>query len=253
MNEIDFWEGLKGIKIGFQALAEALTKCHEWYEKNAENISTVVLAVADFGIWCSAIDKMAHEQIIFTDDLSFEYAGILYESKNIAKAVQAYYLENDAKRMNTLIARCSENSMMEKYKIYYQETVSAYQLGHYLLTCSGLFAIIDGLLSDISKIDKTNFKRRINEIKEKISDRIELSDIDRKLFCIFGCIEEVRVSMFDGDDFSKPETEQLNRNRVQHGRTHRNYTHLDALKAWLFLETILLMAEYCQNSVIYEE
>lgn len=78
----DFFEGMRSFLVQF---AKALTVVHEWYERNAENVAKYLLLFADLGIWYSATDKLAEKQIVFTDDLSLDFAKKIYESSNIDK------------------------------------------------------------------------------------------------------------------------------------------------------------------------
>ena len=87
-NYDKLFEGVKTMLIRF---AEVLVSAHDWYERNAENIAKYLLVFADLGIWYSAIDKLAENQIIFTDDLGLDFAKEICGSTNIDEVVQEYY------------------------------------------------------------------------------------------------------------------------------------------------------------------
>lgn len=64
----------EGARVALIKFTKALLTVQKWYERNSENISKYLLVFADLGIWFSAIDKLAENQIIFTDDLGLDFA-----------------------------------------------------------------------------------------------------------------------------------------------------------------------------------
>lgn len=131
-----------------------------------------------FSTWCKATEKLAEKQIIFTDDLTIEFSETICSSNNVDDTIQHYYFENDSDRMNTLIYRCQQATQLSKYQELYTQIIDAYQINHYQLACIGMFSIIDGILSDVSQMNSTNFEKRIESVKEKIDSEIELNEID---------------------------------------------------------------------------
>ena len=90
--------------------------------------------------------------------------------------------------MEQLINRCQHYEQIQKYSELYAQIISAYHMNHCLLACIGLFSLIDGVLADVSDQTTTNFKSRLNIVKEKIGESKKLNEIDRKTFCIYSIL-----------------------------------------------------------------
>ena len=94
----------EGARVTLIKFIETLSTVQKWYERNSENISKYLLLFADLGIWYSAIDKLAENQIIFTDDLGLDFAKEICGSTNINEVVQEYYFDNKQQNMTLLIS-----------------------------------------------------------------------------------------------------------------------------------------------------
>lgn len=240
-NYDKFFEGAKTMLIRF---AEVLVSAREWYEQNSENIAKYLLVFADFGTWCFATDKLAERQIVFTDDLTVDFAREICNSVNVDELVQGYYFDNNEQNMATLIERCKTAREIAPYKELFAQTFDAYQKKHYHLACIGMFSSLDGVLADVSEmITATNFKQRIGAIEKKINDKIDLNDVDRKILCIYTSTEQIKESMFGRSDFEAAEPNNLNRHWLIHGRTRKAYSKYDFLKITLWLDAIFYMAQ----------
>ena len=106
-----------------------------------------------------------------------------------------------------------------------------------------MFSIVDGLLSEVSENQNTGFKSRMEQIEKKISDKFELTDLEKKLLCIYVALDNFEESIFNFSDFSKKEPDGLNRHWLVHGRTRREYTKLDFIKTILWLDAIIFLDE----------
>ena len=168
LNNDGVWSGLQGIIRGIEAFATALEKANTWYQDNSEKISEYLLVFADFSVWSIAVDKLIERQIVFTDDLPQELATEIYNGADIERLISSYYFENNAQNMEQLINRCQHYEQIQKYSELYAQIISAYHMNHCLLACIGLFSLIDGVLADVSDQTTTNFKSRLNIVKEKI-------------------------------------------------------------------------------------
>ena len=133
---------------------------------------------------------------------------------------------------------------MEMYQRFYEEIIAAFQQEHYQLACTGLFSLADGILADASDMQGcVNYEKRIKKIEERISNNEELTGLDRKFWCVYTGLNAVTGTMFNGKPFTEKEEDLLNRNWLQHGRTHRTYTRMDFLKVLLLVDGILFFAE----------
>lgn len=240
-NNGDIFATLKAIAI---KVNEIFTIVGEWYTRNIDNINKYLLAFADFNIWCEATEKLAEKQIVFTDDLSLDFAKELCSSPNIDELVQKYYFDNSEHKVALLIERCGSSKEITHYEDLYTQTIEAYQRGHYHLACIGMFSILDGVLADVSEITTTSFKLRIETIENKIKDEVELNEVDRKTICIYTAMEKIENSLFVFSDFSQDEPSSLNRHWLVHGRTRKKYTKYDFLKILLWMDGVFYIHHF---------
>lgn len=244
MSELNQDGFLEGMKRFLQEFAKRLEQYRNWYERNAENIAKYLLVFADFATWYSAIDKMAEKEIVFTDDLSIDFAKEIYNSPNVDSLIQKYYFQNNEEQMNKLIACCLNAKQVTDYNVLYTQIVDAYQRKHYQLACTGLFSLIDGVLADVSNmITVTNFNKRITSIENKLSTKVELNELDRKTICIYNSVDSLKSSFFGDSRFSETEPDTINRHWIIHGRTRKKCTQYDFLKILLWLDGIIFLAD----------
>lgn len=224
-----------------QRAAEVFELAQNWYQQHKDTISAYLSIFAELSYWFSAVQKMADAQIVFTGDLSFDLAQQICQSDNVTATVEQFYTENNDHEINIVIARCRQATQTSAYSELFSQTISAYQHGHYHLACLGMFSIIDGMLSDISENKITSFKTRIKQIEKKIEDKFELTDLEKKLLCIYVAMDNFEESIFNFSDFKDAEPDALNRHWVVHGRTRREYTKVDFIKTILWLDAIIFL------------
>lgn len=256
MNQSEFESLLSGARAFIVKFAEVLNTVRNWYERNAENIAEYISIFVDFGIWCSAVDKLANNQVVFTDNLDLDLAKIICNTSDIDSVIEKYYFENNEKQINYVIERCRNSEQVAEYINLFSQTISAYKIGHYHLACIGMFSLIDGVLADVSDmITSTNFKLRIQTIENKLSDKIELNDVDKRTLCIYDSLNITKDTIFGHSDFSQPETSGINRHCIVHGRTRKIYTKYDFLKILLCLDAIIYLSNMnvCTEEVNVDE
>lgn len=234
---------LNGMVLIVQRAAEVFSAAQNWYQQHADTISAYLMAFAELGVWFSAVQRMAEAQIVFTGNLSLDMAQKVYKSDNVAATVELFYTENDNYEINCVIERCQKANQTTAYAELLTQTVSAYQAEHYHLACLGMLAVVDGVLSDVSENKKTSYKLRLQEIEKKIADKFELNDLEKKLMCIYMSLDNIEESIFKTWDFANNEPDGLNRHWVVHGRTRREYSKIDFIKAILWLDAIIFLDE----------
>ena len=235
IDVINFSKYVKPIMDGFR----------NWYIENKVIIQSIIEAGYELSNWARAIDLMKNNQFVFTDDLTLEFAIEVIDSSDVNETVEKYYFGNNEMRMTNLIERIMNYKQMKDYKELFSQVVFSYNSNHYLLASLGAFTIIDGIMSLLSEdITSTNFRKRMNLIKEKLNKNVELSQMDKLLFCIISCIDTVSSSFFDRYDFDNIEKDTIDRNWITHGRTKRIYTKCDFLKIILFLDAIIILDNY---------
>ena len=98
------------------------------------------------------------------------------------------------------------------------------------------------MLADVSEQTTTNFKRRLDVVKEKMGNERKLSEIDRKTFCIYQAFKSFDTSVFCNSNLSGQEPQSVNRHWDLHGRTHRKHSKIDFLKVLLWLDAIIFLS-----------
>lgn len=247
MNDKDFdrdnslWSGALGF---LKKISNALMSIRNWWENNAETICTYLEVFVEIGVWMSAVDKLAEEHLMFTDDLSIDFAHEITDSDNVQKTLENYYVNNDYESFDMLIVRCKNSKCLQNNKKFFEQIMSAYEREHFQLACTGMFALIDRVLADnTDNATDVNFKNRINVVKEKMSEKIELDEIDKKVFCIYSLMNAEKGSIFGSWSFNKKEPDLVNRNWLLHGRTNRNDSFFDFLLVLLWLDAIIFMVD----------
>ena len=85
------------------------------------------------------------------------------------------------------------------------------------------------------------FQTRLKRISDKLADKVELNEIDKKTICIYEAVKKFDCSVFNGSDFLKEEPNTVNRHWDVHGRTHRKHTRIDFLKVLLWLDALIYL------------
>ena len=241
------FEGLTGFVKGLETFCNAIGKAITWYEENADIITSYLLAFAEFGEWSVATNKLIENQFVFTDNLTPDLAHEIYQGADVEEVMTHYYFDNDGQNMEKLIQRCKYSNYIREYRELYHQILNAYDREDYLLACIGLFSLVDGLLAECSgMIEQTGFKKRLERISDKLADKVELNEIDKKTICIYDAInnasdKKTDCSVFKDSDFSDKEPPMVNRHWDVHGRTHRKHTRIDFLKVLLWLDAVIYL------------
>ena len=249
---------LNGITAFMQGAIAVFTKVGEWYRDNEENIKNFLIGFANFDTCCSAIKLMAQHQVMFSDEVTTDFATAICDADDIDALVEGHYFGNDAQHINCVIKRCEESEQLQEYRNLFLQITDAYSRQHYHLACMGLFAIADGMLADISNMkDSTSFEKRIKSIEKKMEQQIELDDIDRRTFFIqlqLDCLgDKLSNSVFGFSKFSEDEPDALNRHWVVHGRTHKSYDRYDFLKILLWVDQLVFLGGIIKSTTGGEE
>ena len=173
---------------GFTNLAEkiggVIYSAVRWLESNNDTVSEHATTFVEFGQFLVAVNILKGSQFIFTDDIDSELANEICTSENVEHVVENYYFSPTDDKAISLIDRCKSELESESDSRLFDQIIHAYNNGHYQLACIGLFALIDGVLSDLSKNTTPKFKERVNIIKSKVTEKTRLSDLDKKTIVI---------------------------------------------------------------------
>lgn len=227
-------------------LSDAIYGFAKWYQNIMPLLDRYIQIFANIGKIFSTIDLLIDNQIVFTDDLTAELINELYNSNNVESVIQDYYFSDNDNKMKALILRCQNAEIIQNYNQLYTQTIAAYEMGFYQLSCAGLLTILDGILSDITIID-TNYKKRFACIEEKINNNVKLEDIDIKFLCVYKSIDSFDMSILSNSKLSNNEPTMLNRHWILHGRTHRPYSRMDVLKVLLWIDAMIYIDKECSD------
>lgn len=238
----DIFAGLTGLVKGLEAFCNAIANAITWYEENANVFSSYLLVFKEFAEWSIATNKLIKNQFVFTDNLTSDLAYEIYQGADVEEVMTHYYFGNDGQNMRALIQRCNDSDYILGYQELYNQILKAYDREDYLLACIGLFSLVDGLLAECSgTIKQTGFQTRLKRISDKLADKVELNEIDKKTICIYEAVKKFDCSVFKDSDFFKEEPNTVNRHWDVHGRTHRKHTRIDFLKVLLWLDAVIYL------------
>ena len=99
---------LNGISTFMQGAVAVFKKAGEWYRDNEETIRNFIISFSNFSTCCSAIEKMAQRQIMFSDDISIDFAEAICNSDNIDTLVEDYYFGTDTHYIDIVMNRCDK-------------------------------------------------------------------------------------------------------------------------------------------------
>ena len=232
---------VKGVINFLQLIGNGISACCDWYVKHADTIEQYIQAFSNLAFWNAAVDELVKCQIIFTDDLSDELISEINTADNVDAVVESYYFGDSGNRVNEIISRCQRYLLSTSYSALFSQIQTSYETQHYHLACIGMFAILDGVFSDVSGNARTKTSTRFEAIETKITERLELNELDRRTICICKTMSSFEQTIFKDNYSFDDEPTGLNRHWVMHGRTRREYSRYDFLKVLLWLDAIAFL------------
>lgn len=230
------------------AFAEKLNQWNNWWQEHEAQICEYLVAFAYMMAYYRAIDKLIHNNVVCTYDLNKELATHIDSSDNVEIALKSYYFSNENDHMNVLLSRCQNGLVKLQRDRLFVECVSSYSRSEYHLAIIGVFALADGVLADITSNPKiTSFRVRMNEVRDRINDKVPLSEYDWRLLSLSAALEKFEYSPFDKSDFEGTEPSYPHRHWLLHGRSRNTYTEYGFLSAVLWLDAMLFFAEVLEN------
>lgn len=212
--------------------------------ENYDAIADYIETFREIGCFFAAVDKLKKNQFVFTDDIDSAFAQRICNSENVDEEVENYFFSPTDERANSMIGRCEMALEYESDKRLFRQIEHAYRNEHFQLACIGLFVLVDGVLSRISKNDATNFKTRVDTVRAKVTRKTRLTDLDKKTIVICLSLCDVSDSMFKRRPFSQEEPSELDRNWLLHGRADKDLNRIDFMKEIMFLDAICSMGEF---------
>lgn len=189
-----------------------------------------------------AVMKLAREQIVPLNDLDDEAtSSAILQSDNLDHLFGK--AEDAQSSLAAIIEKICEHEHMEPHKALYRQTICAYENGSYDLAVLGLFAIIDGLLSEMSnQPNSVKIANRVDKILDLDNNTAKQAE-DRSRFLRKIALYYVTRSLGRSSDFDKAEPDALNRHWSMHGRSRIQRTKSDCDKLIRYIYALLTINE----------
>ena len=198
------------------------------------NVAPFLMEIAHISLPFSVIHRLGEVQYvdwkIFPDSF-YEQAAATHTGRELLDVVLNWLEISEFTTVNDTITALSETVQFKDNPVFSQ-AISAYRRGDYDLSCLGLTAMIDRLLSDLSgMITSTSISKRVKDLENKLIisgeeglDEIELSDY--MLIATYTSAIDAfgTTSSFD---LNEPD---LNRHWIAHGRMNRNMERIDCIR-----------------------
>ena len=216
----------------------------ESIEKNRAKWLEITKSISEAGKVFVAIGKLGDAQFVYWDFMTVGFRNEIYNSENVNKTLRIYFEKNKYQIVKKTVAKTQRNPYMKKYKRLYDQSVDAFWHGMNDLCVTGLTAVFDGLLSDISNNPSTRLQSRIDIIISKL-DNDETLENDEYAALTLAMTFENTMETFCKDyyNFTQKEPKELSRHWIAHGRSHRRKTKLDCVKMINIIYGLLLIDE----------
>lgn len=199
----------------------------QWFEKTMLPVKAAIKLAEKQYVSFSYPDERLADEIMRADNVDF----LLGDNPEIRKLI------------DSAIDESSKSSLIKPYDALYQQTITAYKSELHDLAVLGFFAIIDGLLSDITMDHgSVRIKQRTEKAVnvEDIHVSVDIADINLALHK--ASLLRVAELLSKSKPFSGAEPEILNRHWVMHGRTRTKKTQADCEKLILFIHCLISTA-----------
>jgi hypothetical protein len=166
---------------------------------------------------------------------------------NTNKRLRTICLSDKTLFISTPIETIASHDLIQKwYSRLFEQSISAYKEKNYEISSVGLFATIDGLLSDTSGNFGINIYKRANTLLERIEDTDDavFEDSEISILALTWTFRDTMESIRKDIRFNKREPKNLNRHWTMHGRTRRRKTQLDCIKLIRFIYGLLAIYDY---------
>ncbi|MCI5877907.1 MAG: hypothetical protein MRZ93_05775 [Lachnospiraceae bacterium] len=220
-------------------LVEALQEIQIFRERLDEAFFPVVELSQSLRI----ADMMGQEEYVYFDRIKLNLSENILQSDNIEEALRLYIEEDAYMHADKIIQGCKKELQIDKYKgNVFKQAVSAYENEEYDLAVIGFIAMVDGLLSDVSKDQATTqIGRRAKKILDKLEKKSPIVSDEYAYLTMLVSFEKAFYVLQLYSDFEKEEPDNLNRHWIMHGRSTRKKTKLDCIKVIRMIYGILFI------------
>ena len=227
-----------------RVLSDSLLPMKELAERIGE-VSRVRDAFRHYGLWLAP--SMPEELVAKIVSLYDSGAS----SGTVHSVVSRYYAKGNWQRLDEVLERCRNNSLLERRIKVIEEALRAHREGLYNLTVPGLLIHLEGIAADYVKKHKLlpQIKGQTKEIILTALEDTPYSLLDIRTYAgVDALIEYVEGSMFAFVDFDKEHVRLRGENKlyghaVRHGRQVAFGTRMNSLRLFLFLDVMTLLED----------
>ena len=177
----------------------------------------------------------------------------LYEagagSGTVHSVVSRYYAKDNWRRLEEVLERCRNNSLLKRRMEVIEEALQAHREGLYSMSVPGLLIHLEGIAADYVKKRKLlpRVGSKTREIILTALNDTPYSLLDIRTYAgVSALIAYVEDSMFASVDFDKEHVRLHGENRllghaVRHGRQVAFGSRMNSLRLFLFIDVMTLL------------
>lgn len=230
----------------FNAQLQQLT--NNLYSPELQVLNKSIQRILDnIPIAIKATEKLGNEQYVCWERFSDEVAEQIMHTCFIDELLLNHETEGCSPKISTTIEKCATHYLMEGREHLFSDIVSAYRSELYTLVVTGLFSLIDGVLSEATSDNKTNISQRIQYLLDE-EIKINPEYKGAREYILLTTLRKTTSSISAHSDFDLFEPLNLNRHWLAHGRSTRACSQLDCIKLFNYLYGIMLVFDITNQS-----
>ncbi|MBR0206860.1 MAG: hypothetical protein IJQ45_08995 [Clostridia bacterium] len=198
--------------------------------------------------------KLGEVQYVQWDYLEPAFFEMILSSQNTNKTLREQIIVHGKQAsVNTTIEKTRLNPIMKRHLRIYNQAIDAFHNGDSDLAVIGFTTVFDGLLSDVSGINTSKIKKRLDVVMDKMEKCLQLDPKEYALATFLFTFEN-SISLFTKTvDFKEKEPKGLNRHWIAHGQSRRKKTKLDCVKIINMIYGLLLIEELERKDLLFDE
>ena len=213
-----------------------------------DGIRLALLEVAKLSKPISVVYVLSKAQYVMWDMPDIELQELVLASTDINKTLSEYHQNSNYSHIADTAEKCLAHPLIIPYSSLFKQSYDAFAEGKTELSCMGLVPIIDGLLPlNTSTGGMTNFKKRVNNLYDKVIQNEELATDEYNLFILYTTFKNAVDILIGSSDFSQPEPDYLNRHWLMHGRSVKPKTKLDCIKLINIVYGMILLQDLANS------
>lgn len=237
----DFCRTIQPVEEALQYFGELIRPIVEAVNKHRPQIIEIGQSLIEIAQYSKVIKMLGEAQYVCWDNFSLDWVNAIASTNNIDKTLRELTVIKDFSKTEKTIEKTYSNKLISNHLRLYEQSINAFKNGYNDLAIIGFTAIVDGLLSDISKDTTPSMSKRIAKITKKIENEEILNNEEYAMITLSLTLEAALNSFTENSDFSGKEPKKLNRHWIAHGRAYRRKTKLDCVKMINLIYGLLLI------------